>query len=133
MFSQSSKQLFLLSICLGFFLPSFSQGNKDVVGTWKGTSICQVKNSPCHDEVVVYHIYAGKTADSIYIQASKIVNGAEDDMGTLAGTYDPAKHLLTLHYRKTDTWEFKVNGNQIDGTLVNNGVLIRIIKLKKEG
>lgn len=25
-------------------------------GVWNGTSLCQVKNSPCHDEIVVYHI-----------------------------------------------------------------------------
>jgi len=130
--NQSSKHLFIISICLCAVLQSFSQTNKNIVGTWKGTSICQLKNSPCHDENVVYHISAGKTPDNFSIQASKIVNGAEDDMGTLAGTYDAASHLLTLHFGKNDTWEFKLTGNQMDGTLINNKVLYRVIKLKKE-
>jgi hypothetical protein len=25
-----------------------------VAGTWEGTSLCQIKPSPCHDEHVVY-------------------------------------------------------------------------------
>jgi hypothetical protein len=35
-----------------------------LIGTWKGTSICQVKNSPCHDENVVYHISKNKGVDT---------------------------------------------------------------------
>ena len=26
-----------------------------LIGVWKGSSICQIKNSPCHDETVVYY------------------------------------------------------------------------------
>jgi hypothetical protein len=132
MLKQSSKHFFLMFICLGFFLPSFSQGNKNIVGRWKGMSICQVKNSSCHDENVIYHISARKAPDSFYIQANKIVNGVEEDMGTLAAVYDTAKHLLTAHYREDDIWEFKINGEQMNGTLVYNKALYRIIKLKKE-
>jgi len=78
------------------------------------------------------NISAGKASDSFYIQANKIVNGVEDDMGTLAGTYNPSSHILTVHFGKNDTWEFKLSGNQMDGTLINNRALYRIIKLKKE-
>jgi hypothetical protein len=35
-----------------------------LIGTWKGTSICQVKNSPCHDEVVVYRISKNNDVDA---------------------------------------------------------------------
>ena len=64
-------------------LPSYAQQTAadKIAGTWKGTSICQVKQSACHDENVVYHI-SKKSANVYTIQASKIVNGAEDDMGT---------------------------------------------------
>ncbi len=132
MLTRSSKHLLLISICFCFFLKSFSQSDKNITGIWKGTSICQVKNSPCHDENVVYHISAGKAPDSFYIQANKIVNGAEEDMGTLGATYNSSKHLLTAHFRKDDTWEFKINGAQMDGTLIYNKTLIRIVKLRKE-
>jgi hypothetical protein len=101
--TRSSKQLFIISICLCFCSQSFSQANKNITGTWKGTSVCQVKNSPCHDESVVYHITAGKAPASFNIQANKIVNGAEDDMGTLAATYDSSRHLLIAHFRANDT------------------------------
>jgi len=33
----------------------YSQSQDSISGTWKGTSICQVKDSPCHDEVAIYH------------------------------------------------------------------------------
>lgn len=132
MLTQSSKQLLIISICLFFFLQSFSQSDKTIIGTWKGTSICQVKNSPCHDETAVYHIYAGKTPGSFYIQANKIVDGAEDDMGTLEATYDSSKHLLTAHFRENDLWEFKITGDEMDGTLIVNKTLYRIVNLKKQ-
>ena len=57
-------------------------------GTWKGTSLCQIKNSPCHDEVVVYHISKDSTGKSYEVIANKIVDGKEDYMGTIPFTYD---------------------------------------------
>jgi len=132
MFKQSSKHLAFFSICLCFSLQSFSQADKTVIGTWKGTSICQVKNSPCHDETVVYHISVDKKTGGYAIDAYKIVDGAEDEMGILVGSYDAAKHLLTAHYRADDLWEFKIDGDKMDGTLTTPRGLYRIIKLKKE-
>jgi 4-hydroxy-3-methylbut-2-enyl diphosphate reductase len=49
-----------------------------LIGTWNGTSICQIKNSPCHDETVVYHISKKSGIDTFYINASKIVNDMEE-------------------------------------------------------
>ena len=56
-------------------------------GTWKGTSLCQIKNSPCHDEIVVYHISKDSTGKSYEVIANKIVDGKEDYMGTIPFTY----------------------------------------------
>ena len=64
-------------------LPDCQQSSQQIKleGTWKGTSLCQQKQSACHDENVVYHI--SKKAANIYtMQASKIVNGAKQNMGT---------------------------------------------------
>ena len=47
-------------------------------GIWKGTSLCQIKNSPCHDEIVVYHISRDSTGKSYEVIANKIVNGKEE-------------------------------------------------------
>ena len=132
MLTRSPKHLFLILTCLAFSLPSFSQADKTLVGTWKGTSICQVKNSPCHDETVVYHISPAKTPGEYIINANKIVNGAEEEMGILTGTYDSPTHLLTAHFRANDLWEFKITGGLMDGTLIVNKVLYRIVKLQKE-
>jgi hypothetical protein len=69
---------------------------QSLTGVWKGTSLCQVKNSPCHDESVVYHISKGSRSDSYQISASKIIDGKENDMGTLNFTFDPHQKILFL-------------------------------------
>src|SRR5438270_14074934 len=53
------------------------------VGVWRGTSVCLVHPSACHDEVVVYRIAPTKTADSLTVDARKVVRGAEEEMGIL--------------------------------------------------
>jgi hypothetical protein len=35
------------------------------VDIWRGTSVCLVHPSPCHDEIVVYRITKMKSADSV--------------------------------------------------------------------
>lgn len=102
-------------------------------GNWRGTSLCQMKNSPCHDETVVYHIKESGT-NSYKVDASKIIDGKEDDMGTLSYSFDPSRNILySIDNVKEVKWEFKVTGNQMHGTLTYKGKLFRIIDLKKEG
>src|SRR5205085_11476356 len=45
----------------------------DLVGNWEGTSICQVKPSPCHDEHVILRL-SHPQRDKINVQADKIVD-----------------------------------------------------------
>ena len=102
-------------------------------GIWKGTSLCQVKNSPCHDEVVVYHVSKDSTGKSYEVIANKIVNGKEDYMGTLAFTYDDQKKIfVSVDSARSARWEFKMAGNVMKGTLMYKGELYRIIDVKKE-
>lgn len=101
-----------------------------LVGSWRGTSICQVKNSPCHDETVVYHISKGKGMNDFVVQASKIVNGVEDDMGTIPFVYDEKKNALVSSAYDSQ-WNFKLTNNKLDGTLISQGSLYRIIQLTK--
>jgi len=63
-------------------------------GIWKGTSLCQIKNSPCHDEVVVYHISKDSNGKSYEVIANKIVDGKEDYMGTIPFTYDSKQKVF---------------------------------------
>ena len=80
-----TKTLFALTFLLAVGKTSIAQS---LVGDWKGTSLCQVKNSPCHDEKVVYHISKGSSDDSYQVDASKIIDGKEDSMGILNFTFD---------------------------------------------
>ena len=64
-----------------------------MAGTWEGTSLCQIKPSPCHDEHVIYRI---KTTGqrSYSIDAYKVVGGQEQYMGPLDMLLDrPATNL----------------------------------------
>ena len=54
------------------------------VGVWRGTSLCLVRPSSCNDEVVVYRIARAKASDSLSVDARKIVNAQEEEMGVLA-------------------------------------------------
>ena len=102
-----------------------------LIGTWKGTSICQVKNSPCHDETVVYHISKNKNVDTFYIDAYKIVNGMEDDMGILPFVYNKkTNQFISTAYK--GIWTFTLEGNKLEGTLFSKGVLYRKIRIYKQ-
>jgi len=102
-------------------------------GTWKGTSLCQIKNSPCHDEVVVYHISKDSTGKSYEVIANKIVDGKEDYMGTIPFTYDvKQKAFVSVDNVRNAKWEFKITGSTMKGTLMYKGDLFRIIEVKKE-
>lgn len=127
--------MFALSAILQYFTGNAQQTKDKIEGTWKGTSLCQVKPSACHDEDVVYHI-SKKSATVYTMQADKIVNGAEEDMGTFDAVYDETKQTLRFamkdHQERNAVWLFRVDGLQIHGTLtINENTLFRIIELKK--
>ena len=128
--------MFALSAILQHFAGYAQQTTSDKIeGIWKGTSLCQVKPSACHDENVVYHI-SKKSANVYTIQANKIVNGAEEDMGTFNSVvYDETKQTLTFSMKdrqqRSNVWLFKLDGMQMHGTLTQETTLFRIVELKK--
>lgn len=65
------------------------------VGTWRGTSVCLVRPSACNDEIVVYRIAHSKAADSLTMDALKIVRGKKQQMGVLTCRFTLAKGALT--------------------------------------
>jgi hypothetical protein len=95
--------------------------------------MCQIKDSPCHDENVIYHLSKSK-GDYLYqVSASKIIEGKENDMGTIYFTFVPQKNILFFTDSIKDVkWEFKVTGKEMHGTLISKGKLFRKIYLKKE-
>ncbi|HEV8506971.1 MAG TPA: hypothetical protein VGQ53_16285 [Chitinophagaceae bacterium] len=102
-----------------------------LVGTWKGNSICQIKNSPCHDETVVYRISKNKGVDTFYIDASRMANGVEVDMGIIPFIYNKKTNQLSST-TYNGIWTFNIVTAKLDGTLMVRGDLFRKINLYKQ-
>jgi Zn/Cd-binding protein ZinT len=114
-------------------MTSLAQTNSIIPGIWKGTSICQVKTSPCHDETVVYHILKTGNAQVYEVTMNKIVNNAKEEMGMMKFMYDPSKETLISRDTIRDaTWTFVLKGKKIDGTLIYKKQLYRIINVVKD-
>jgi hypothetical protein len=103
----------------------------DLVGIWRGESVCTQRPSACHDEHVVYHVAKAEGADAVTIDAGKIVDGNEVDMGTLSCTLDRAKADLRCPIPK-GVFEFHIAGDDMAGTLrLTDGTLFRRIAVKR--
>jgi len=86
------------------------------VGVWRGTSLCLVRPSACKDEVVVYRITRAKTSDSLSMDARKIVNAREEEMGVLA--CHPATSGDSFACPMPNgVWRFSIRGDSLVGEL----------------
>lgn len=100
----------------------------DPVGTWRGTSLCQVRPSACHDENVVYRISRTTTRDSLALDGRKIVDGAEEEMGVLGCRFDARSARLTCPIA-SGVWRFTVRGDSLVGELrVSDGTKVRDVR-----
>ena len=86
------------------------------VGTWRGTSVCLVRPSACNDETVVYRIAHTNAADSLTVDARKIVRGEEQEMGVLTCRFASPNGLLTC-VMPQGTWQFRVRNDSLVGEL----------------
>ena len=86
------------------------------VGVWRGTSACTVRPSSCKDEIVVYRIARVNGSDSLAIDASKLVNGQEDDMGVIGCRSDASGAQLTCAM-PNGVWHFTIRGDSLVGDL----------------
>lgn len=123
--------MLMLAMTLLLLAPQ-APANSTVAGTWEGSSLCTVPNSPCHDEHVVYHIKAVGYNDptKFSVDANKIVNGAEDSMGTLQCTFTAEKN--ELYCDTAGDWRFTVTQDSMVGTLtLKNGALYRKVSLRR--
>jgi hypothetical protein len=82
--------------------PSQQSAATNPVGVWRGASVCLVRPSSCNDEIVVYRIARARSADSLTVDARKIVRGEEQKMGVLtcrphAAERTPDVHNTTRH------------------------------------
>jgi hypothetical protein len=111
--------------------PVIDGGAASFPGVWKGDSVCQFKDSPCHDEVSVYYVTKGAQRDNFQMTMNKVVDGKEETMGTVGckvgadtGTYVCRLNDFTL-------WSWKLDRNVLDGTLQYRGQLYRKIHLTR--
>jgi hypothetical protein len=86
------------------------------VGTWRGTSVCLVHPSACHDEVVVYRIAQVKGTNSLSMDARKIVRGEEQEMGVLTCRLTSPQASLTCAMPQ-GIWYFRVRNDSLVGEL----------------
>jgi hypothetical protein len=113
---------------LGPRLPAQAATRSDPVGTWRGTSLCLVKPSACHDEVVVYRITRTSKRDSLSMDARKIVNGVEEEMGILGCELTTPAGPLTCTLPR-GAWSFTVRGDSLIGDLrLSDGTKFRDVR-----
>jgi hypothetical protein len=104
-----------------------------LIGSWKGTSICQVKPSPCNDEIAVYHIIKEIKPGIYHLVGNKLVNGKEEEMGEFDFSFSAADSTLTyIDEKRNFIIKLMVKGSTMEGILVSNSVIYRIIKLAKQ-
>lgn len=126
------KKIILVMVLL-IASKSFSQDKEAMalVGTWQGTSICQVKTSPCNNEYVVYYISKMDKPNFYLIKAYKIANGIEEEMGDLEFEWNGAERTLICTSKPGAIWKLEVKKKTMYGTLVYKNELYRTINLKK--
>jgi hypothetical protein len=101
------------------------------LGLWRGTSVCLVRPSSCNDESVVYRIAQRAARDSVSIDARKMVNGKEEEMGVLDCDVDPSRARLTCTMRN-GVWHFTVRGDSLTGELrLPNDVKFRDVRVAR--
>ena len=119
-FRRESAHWVFVAIAATFVIAGSAHAQKPVVvdpaGVWRGTSLCTVHPSPCHDEVVVYRITHEKTRDSLSIDARKIVNGQEEEMGVIGCKATEQGSKLTC-MMGNGMWAFAVRGDSLVGEL----------------
>lgn len=96
--------------------PPQSPATVTPVGTWRGTSLCLVRPSACNDEIVVYRITQMKAADSVAIDARKIVRGEEQEMGVLGCRFMRPTGQVTCTLPQ-GVWRFRVSNDSLTGEL----------------
>jgi hypothetical protein len=102
-------------------------------GTWRGQSTCLVKPSSCRDEDSVYRIAAVARSETRFtLDANRIQDGREVNMGTSECSYAPATHVLTCPLPNKSTVRFDLTGDALTGTMtLADGTVWRKIALRR--
>lgn len=85
-------------------------------GLQRGPLIALVRPSACNDESVVYRIAPTTAADSVTVDARKIVRGEEEEMGVLTCHLAALTSSLMCPFAR-GTWMFRVRNDSLVGEL----------------
>ena len=102
-------------------------------GVWKGDSVCQIKDSPCHDETSVYYVSKGTEPNDFQMKMNKVVNGREETMGRVNCKADSNTASYVCHLNDLATWTWRLSKGVLDGELQYRGHLYRKIHLIRAG
>lgn len=113
-------------------LASLDGAESEAVGVWVGNSVCQVRESACRDESVIYTIAAEENnSGAVRVTADKVVEGKRITMGSGEYDFDAARHTLS-HSDQYGSWQLSIRGDEMSGTLtLPDGTLFRRVALKK--
>lgn len=107
------------------------------VGTWEGTSLCQVRPSACRDEHVIYRVSALGPGRYHFVM-TKLIAGKEQPMADLdlaTSKLDRAAISGTTFDRagRPATWTFTPRRNHMSGsaTVGPQAQIFRVIQLTK--
>lgn len=116
-----------------------ADAKKELIGTWRGTSLCTPVRPACHDEIAVYHVAPSAKADVVAMTMNKVIDGKEVEMGgTVEYHVDWATRTLAYEFTARDgshgVFQFTWNGREMTGTLFDRETraVIRNIKLKRD-
>jgi hypothetical protein len=127
------KIIFIFSVTLAVFIWACGQTAKTTspTGNWYGDSVCQIKDSPCKTEKVIYRIIQMDESGKFAMQADKIIDEKPEYMGTIEFQFDQSNKTLNGKYRDS-LWKFTITGQEMEGTLIlADGTLYRRIKVTK--
>jgi len=103
------------------------------LGIWKGDSVCQIKDSPCHDEVSVYYVSKSAEPNSFQMKMNKMVDSKEETMGTVNCRPAPENGSYVCRLNELATWTWRLDKDVLDGILEYRGQLYRKIHLTRAG
>jgi hypothetical protein len=98
-------------------------------GVWKGDSVCQIKDSPCHDEASMYYVSKGSEPNSFQMKMNKMVQGKEVTMGTVNCKAESNTGSYICRLNDLSSWTWRLNKNALDGDMQYRGQLYRKIHL----
>lgn len=118
----SARRAAWIFVGWGGLAAAASPGPGQILGTWRGESICtDRKVAPaCKDEVVVFEFRPSPKPDTVHLQADKIVNGERGTMGEMDFAWDAGEGCWRSEFetpRAHGYWCLVVAGRELTGAL----------------